>query len=68
MRKISRSSSVAVGTLAILTFSIISKGMGFFREMLIAGLFGTSGNLDAVFIAMTPATTRRWRPAAEAAR
>jgi len=57
MRRISRSSSVAVGTLAILTFSIISKGMGFFREMLIAGLFGTSGNLDAVFIAMTPATT-----------
>lgn len=57
MRRISRSTSVAVGTIAILTFSIISKGMGFFREMLVAGLFGTSANLDAVFVAMTPATT-----------
>jgi len=57
MRKIPRSTSVAAGTIAILTFSILSKGMGFFREMLVAGLFGTSANLDAVFVAMTPATT-----------
>lgn len=57
MRKIPRSSSVAAGTLVILTFSVLSKGMGFFREMLVAKLFGTSGYLDAVFIAMTPATT-----------
>lgn len=57
MRKIPGSTSVAAGTIAILTFSILSKGMGFFREMLVAGLFGTSANLDAVFVAMTPATT-----------
>jgi putative peptidoglycan lipid II flippase len=57
MRRISESTSVAAGTIAILLFTIISKGMGFFREMLVANYFGTSGNLDAVFIAMTPATT-----------
>ncbi|MFA7427794.1 lipid II flippase MurJ, partial [Mesotoga sp.] len=57
MKRIPRSTSVAAGTIAILTFSILSKGMGFFREMLVAGLFGTSANLDAVFVAMTPATT-----------
>lgn len=57
MKRLPRSTSVAAGTIAILTFSIISKGMGFFREMLVAGLFGTSSNLDAVFVAMTPATT-----------
>lgn len=57
MKRLPRSTSVAAGTIAILTFSIISKGMGFFREMLVAGLFGTSANLDAVFVAMTPATT-----------
>lgn len=47
--------SVAVGTLAITFFTLISKIMGFVREMVLAARFGTSWRLDAVIIAMEPA-------------
>ncbi len=48
--------SVAAGAVLITIFTIISKILGFFREVLLANLFGTSWRLDAVIIALTPST------------
>jgi putative peptidoglycan lipid II flippase len=47
--------SVAFGTIFIVAFTLISKGLGFIREMVLAAQFGTSWRLDAVIIAMDPA-------------
>lgn len=49
--------SVAAGTIAITVFTLISKFLGFIREIITASLFGTSWRLDAVFIALTPVAT-----------
>jgi len=46
--------SVAAGAIYITFFTLISKVLGFFREVLVADLFGTSWRLDAVMIALTP--------------
>lgn len=54
-RKIAQ--SVAAGTIVITFLTLISKSLGFVREIIIANLFGTSWRLDAVFIALTPVTT-----------
>lgn len=48
--------SVAAGAVLITIFTIISKILGFFREVLLANLFGTSWRLDAIIIALTPST------------
>jgi putative peptidoglycan lipid II flippase len=48
--------SVAAGAVLITVFTIISKILGFFREVLLANLFGTSWRLDAVIIALTPSS------------
>ncbi|MEA2065712.1 MAG: lipid II flippase MurJ [Thermotogota bacterium] len=48
--------SVAAGAVLITVFTIMSKILGFFREVLLANLFGTSWRLDAVIIALTPST------------
>jgi len=42
--------------LALFIISIISKLMGFFREVLIANYFGISYSADAYYVALTPAT------------
>jgi len=47
--------TVAAGSLYITLFTLLSKGLGFFREVLTAHLFGTSWQLDAVVIALSPA-------------
>ena len=47
--------SVAFGTVFIFGFTLLSKGLGFIREMVLAAQFGTSWRLDAVIIAMEPA-------------
>jgi len=47
--------SVAFGTIFIFGFTLLSKGLGFIREMVLAAQFGTSWRLDAVIIAMEPA-------------
>ncbi|HDP76617.1 MAG TPA: virulence factor MviM [Mesotoga infera] len=47
--------TVAAGSLYITVFTLLSKGLGFFREVLTADLFGTSWRLDAVVIALSPA-------------
>src|SRR6056297_3294756 len=54
-RRLSTSQSVAAGTLSIMFFTIISKGLGFVREMVLAANFGTSWRLDALLVAMDPA-------------
>lgn len=53
---LSKPQSIATGTLSILFFTIISKAMGFIREMVLAANFGTSWRLDALIVAMDPAT------------
>lgn len=52
---LSKPQSVAAGTLSIMFFTIISKALGFVREMVIAANFGTSWRLDALIVAMDPA-------------
>lgn len=47
--------TVAAGSLYITIFTLLSKGLGFFREVLTANLFGTSWQMDAVVIALSPA-------------
>ena len=47
--------TVATGTLSIMFFTIISKILGFVREMVLAAQFGTNWRLDALIIAMDPA-------------
>jgi len=47
--------SVAFGTVFLFGFTLLSKGLGFIREMVLAAQFGTSWRLDAVIIAMEPA-------------
>ena len=47
--------SVAFGTVFIFGFTLVSKGLGFIREMVLAAQFGTSWRMDAVIIAMEPA-------------
>jgi putative peptidoglycan lipid II flippase len=42
--------------LLLFLISIISKLMGFFREVLIANHYGTSSEADAYYIALTPGT------------
>jgi putative peptidoglycan lipid II flippase len=42
--------------LALFLISIVSKLLGFFREVLIANFFGTSYSADAYYIALTPST------------
>ncbi|HPE70324.1 MAG TPA: lipid II flippase MurJ [Thermotogota bacterium] len=49
--------SIAVGTLALSFFTLISKFLGFLREIVVAAKFGTSWRMDAVIIAMEPAET-----------
>ncbi|OAA29707.1 membrane protein, virulence factor [Kosmotoga arenicorallina S304] len=49
--------SIAAGTIVITLLALLSKSLGFIREIIIANLFGTSWRLDAVFIALTPVTT-----------
>jgi len=49
--------SIAAGTISIMFFTIISKGLGFLREMILAANFGTSWRLDALIVAMEPAMT-----------
>lgn len=53
--KLNVKQSVAAGAFYIAVFTFISKILGFFREILIADLFGTSWRLDAVIIALNPA-------------
>ena len=48
--------SVAAGTIYIALFMTISKILGLFRNILTAALFGTSWRLDAIFIALKPAS------------
>ena len=48
------SQSVAGGTLYLVFFGILSKLLGFFREMLTAALFGTSWRMDSVSIVIDP--------------
>ncbi len=50
-----RPQTVATGTLSIMFFTLISKFLGFVREMVLAAQFGTSWRLDALIIAMDPA-------------
>lgn len=52
---LSKPQSVAAGTVSIMFFTIISKMLGFVREMVIAAKFGTSWRLDALIVAMDPA-------------
>ena len=47
--------SIAVGTVAFMVFTTISKILGFIREMVLAASFGTSWRLDAVIVALEPA-------------
>lgn len=54
--KLNAKQSVAAGAFYIAAFTLISKLLGFFREILIADLFGTSWRLDAVIIALNPAS------------
>jgi putative peptidoglycan lipid II flippase len=54
---LSKPQNVATGTISILIFTIISKALGFIREMVVAANFGTSWRLDALIVAMDPATT-----------
>jgi len=53
---LSKPQSIATGTVSIMIFTIISKAMGFVREMVLAANFGTSWRLDALIVAMDPAT------------
>ncbi len=53
---LSKPQSIATGTISIMIFTIISKAMGFVREMVLAANFGTSWRLDALIVAMDPAT------------
>jgi len=52
---ISKPQKILEGTLSIVFFSIISKALGFFREIILAANFGTSWRLDALIVAMDPA-------------
>jgi len=54
---LSKPQSIAMGTISIMVFTIISKAMGFIREMVLAAHFGTSWRLDALLVAMDPATS-----------
>ena len=54
-RRLSSSQSIAAGTLSIMFFTVLSKGLGFVREMVLAANFGTSWRLDALIVAMDPA-------------
>ena len=56
-KSISSAQSVAFGTISMVFFSLVSKFLGFFREMIVAHLFGTSWRFDAVVIA-TDSTTQ----------
>lgn len=49
-----RPQTVATGTLSIIFFTIISKIIGFFREMILAANFGANWRLDALIVAMDP--------------
>ena len=49
--------SVATGTLSILVFTVVSKALGFVREMVIAANFGTSWRFDALIVAMESTST-----------
>lgn len=49
--KLSKIQSVSGGAIILTIFGLISKLLGFVREMIVASLFGTTGALDAVFIA-----------------
>ncbi len=46
--------SVAAGTIYMAFFSTLSKILGFFREMIVAFLFGTSRRLDGIVISLDP--------------
>jgi putative peptidoglycan lipid II flippase len=48
---------IALGTVSIMIFTIISKAFGFVREMVLAANFGTSWRLDALVVSMEPATS-----------
>ncbi len=54
--KLSKIQSVSGGAIILTIFGLISKLLGFVREMIVAGLFGTTGALDAVFIASSAIT------------
>ena len=47
--------SIASGTISLMVFTILSKLLGFVREMILAANFGTSWRLDALVVAMDPA-------------
>ena len=51
----SRIQTVAEGSLYITLFTLLSKGLGFFREVITANLFGTSWKMDALIISLAPA-------------
>ncbi len=54
---LSKPQSIAMGTISIMVFTLLSKAMGFIREMVLAANFGTSWRLDALLVAMDPATS-----------
>ena len=49
----SKINKVAKSAVIIIILSLLSKGLGFFREVLIASNFGSGKQTDAFFIAMT---------------
>lgn len=47
--------SWASASLLLIAVAFLSKGLGFFRELLIAKYFGVSGEVDAFIVALTVA-------------
>ena len=47
--------SWASASILLIAVALLSKGLGFFRELLGAKYFGTSGDVDAFFVALSMA-------------